>query len=488
MKLKDLFDGLKIGGSTADMDSEASGVSYDSRRVKSGDVFVAVRGFNCDGHDHIADAAANGAVCVVTQDAAADGLPYVSVENTRAALAVLSANLFGRPAEKLKIIGVTGTNGKTTVTYLIKEIIERATGAKTGLIGTIRNMVGAEELWAEFTTPESYELHELFANMVGAGCEYAVMEVSSHALALDRVYGIEFDVGVFTNLTSDHLDFHKSMEEYGDAKLKLFAQCRKAAVNLDDDFSRAVIDLLRENHAPLISFSTLHDEADLVAKRIKLYSDRMEFCALTIGVLQKVELGIPGMFSVYNALAATSAAMLLGIDIQSAAAALGECPGVPGRAEVVPTGGDFTVLIDYAHTPDALEKIIASARQGARGRVVTLFGCGGDRDKTKRPVMGEIAVRLSDFVIVTTDNPRTEAPDAIIGDILAGIDTANAPHIVIEDRREAIKWAIANSQTNDVLILAGKGHETYQILGTERVRFDEREVVAQALAAAAEGI
>jgi UDP-N-acetylmuramoyl-L-alanyl-D-glutamate--2,6-diaminopimelate ligase len=273
------------------------------------------------------------------------------------------------------------------------------------------------------------------------------------------------------------------MEEYGAAKSKLFKQCRRGAVNLDDDFSRVIMDAAREVNTVFTTFSALRDEADLVAKRIKLYSDRIEFCALTIGVLQKVELGIPGMFSVYNALAAMSAAMLLGVDVKAAAEALGECPGVLGRAEVAPTGRDFTVLIDYAHTPDALEKIITSARQGARGRVVTLFGCGGDRDKTKRPVMGGIAAKLSDFIIVTTDNPRTEDPEEIIGDILAGIDLDNTPHIVITDRREAIKWAIDNSRADDVLILAGKGHETYQVLGTERVHFDEREVVAQALAA-----
>ncbi|MDR2356830.1 MAG: UDP-N-acetylmuramoyl-L-alanyl-D-glutamate--2,6-diaminopimelate ligase [Oscillospiraceae bacterium] len=483
MKLRELLGGLEIIGSTADMNSEIAGVSYDSRRVRPGDVFVAIRGFNCDGHGHIADAAANGAVCAVTQGDAAGGvMPYVSVENTREALAVMSANLFGRPADKLKIIGVTGTNGKTTVTCLIKEIIERATGAKVGLIGTIRNMVGGEEMHTEFTTPESYELHELFTAMVEAGCEYAVMEVSSHALALDRVYGIEFDTGVFTNLTAEHLDFHKSMEEYGGAKSKLFRQCRRGVVNLDDDFSRVIMDSARDSRIEFTSFSALRDEADLVAKRIKLYSDRTEFCALTIGVLQKVELGIPGMFSVYNALAAMSAAMLMGIGVREAAGALGECPGVPGRAEVAPTGRDFTVLIDYAHTPDALEKIITAVRQGAGGRVVTMFGCGGDRDKTKRPIMGELAARLSDFIIVTTDNPRTENPDAIIGDILAGIDRENTPHVVIEDRREAIKWAIDNSRAGDVLILAGKGHETYQILGTERVPFDEREIVARSLA------
>jgi UDP-N-acetylmuramoyl-L-alanyl-D-glutamate--2,6-diaminopimelate ligase len=484
MKLRELMSGLEIIGASADLDAEVSDISYDSRRVKPGDVFVAIRGFERDGHGYIADAVARGAVCAVTQGQEPDGAPYVSVADTRAALAVMSANLFGHPAKKLKLIGVTGTNGKTTVTSLIKEIIERATGAKAGLIGTICNMIGGEELHTEHTTPESYELHRLFARMADAGCEYAVMEVSSHALALDRVLGVEFDVGVFTNLTSEHLDFHGTLEEYADTKRELFRRCARAAVNLDDEFADGILESAREGGAAPVTFSTQDDGADLVAKRIKLYSDRTEFCALTIGRLQKVELGIPGMFSVYNALAAISAALLLGVELKAAAEALRECRGIKGRAEVVPTRRDFTVLIDYAHTPDALEKIITSARQTSQGRVVTLFGCGGDRDKTKRPLMGKIAADLSDFAVITTDNPRTENPGAIINDILAGIDTDGASYTVIEDRREAIKWAIGNSRTDDVLILAGKGHETYQILGHEKVHFDEREVAAAALAAA----
>jgi UDP-N-acetylmuramoyl-L-alanyl-D-glutamate--2,6-diaminopimelate ligase len=310
------------------------------------------------------------------------------------------------------------------------------------------------------------------------------MEASSHALELDRTCGIEFEAGVFTNLTPDHLDFHGTMEKYGQAKLKLFQQCRKGALNLDDAFSREIMRSAGFGKENALTFSSMSDEADLVAKRIRLFSDSTEFCALTIGTLQMVRIGIPGMFSVHNALAAISAAMLLGIDIQAAAEALGECPGIMGRAEVVPTGGDFTVIIDYAHTPDALEKIIAAMRQGAQGRVVTLFGCGGDRDKSKRPLMGEIATRLSDFTVITTDNPRTEEPRAIIDDIIAGAGADSARYAVIENRREAIEWALAKSRPGDVLILAGKGHETYQIIGREKTHFDEREVVAEALAAA----
>lgn len=484
--MRELLAGIEMSGHSAglDLDMEAQGVSYDSRTAKRGDVFVAIRGLNSDGHDHIAQALERGAVCVVTRGAPLDAVPYVAVCNTRAALAAISANFFGNPAKKLRMVGVTGTNGKTTVTSLIKGIIERATGEKAGLIGTVRNMIGQEELRADLTTPESYELQALLAKMVERGCRWAVMEASSHALELDRAYGIEFEVGVFTNLTPDHLDFHGTMEKYGQAKLSLFKQCAKSALNLDDAFSREIMRSADCARGERLTFSAMSDEADLVAKRIRLFPDATEFCALTIGTLQMVRVGIPGMFSVHNALAAISAAMLLGIDIQAAAEALGECPGITGRAEVVPVDGDYTVIIDYAHTPDALEKIIAAMRQSARGRVVTLFGCGGDRDRAKRPLMGEIATRLSDFTVITTDNPRTEEPCAIIGDILAGVDADNARYTVIENRREAIVWALEKSRPGDVLILAGKGHETYQIIGREKKHFDEREVVAEALAAA----
>ncbi|MDR2665322.1 MAG: UDP-N-acetylmuramoyl-L-alanyl-D-glutamate--2,6-diaminopimelate ligase [Oscillospiraceae bacterium] len=487
MKLVELLAGAEISGHSAglDLDAEARGVSYDSRTCKRGDIFVAIRGMESDGHDHVTQALERGAVCAVTDRALPDGAPYICVANTRAALAVISANFFGNPAKKLRMIAVTGTNGKTTVTSLIKGIIERATGEKSGLIGTVRNMIGDEELRSDLTTPESYELHGLLAKMAEHGCRYAVMEVSSHALELDRVYGMEFEVGVFTNLTPDHLDFHGTMEKYGEAKLRLFKQCRAGALNLDDAFSREIMRSSGLGKDSLRTFSAMSVEADLVAKRIRLFPDSTEFCALTIGTLQTVRIGIPGMFSVHNALAAISAAMLLGIDIQAAAAALGECPGIMGRAEVVPTGRDYTVIIDYAHTPDALEKIITAMRQSARGRVVTLFGCGGDRDRAKRPLMGGIATRLSDFTVITTDNPRTEEPRAIIDDILAGVDADSSRRAVIEDRREAIKWALASLRPGDVLILAGKGHETYQVIGKEKTHLDEREVVAEALAAAA---
>ncbi len=478
MKLKELLKTTPVRKTTADLEAEIAGVAYDSRTVKPGDVFVAVRGLASDGHKFIPMAAEKGAACVICEEAPETDIPYVVVEDSRRALAAVSAELFGRPADKMKIIGVTGTNGKTTTTNLIKTMLERIYDAKVGLIGTNCNMIGSEVIETERTTPESYELQKLLGQMAEKGCQYVVMEVSSHALCLDRVYGMTFEAGIFTNLTRDHLDFHKTMEAYAQAKALLFRQSRLGIVNIDDEWAETV---MKDAPCPIFTYSAKQDSADLTARNIVLNPDGVSFAALSTGRLEKVRLSIPGMFSVYNALAAMSALMAVGADIAEAAGAMSECRGVMGRAEVVPTGRDFTVLIDYAHTPDALENILKTVRGFAPGRVVLLFGCGGDRDRTKRPIMGKIARSLADFVIVTSDNPRTEEPGEIIKVILAGMTEEGADYTVIENRREAIKWAIKNASAGDTVILAGKGHETYQIIGTEKRHFDEREVVRQAL-------
>ena len=485
MLLRDLMEKTEITEAAADMGVDIHGLCFDTRALKAGDAFVAIRGYQSDGHDYIEEAVAKGAACVICEQApaapaaAAPQVPYVIVRDSRKALASMSAAWFGYPAAGLKIVGVTGTNGKTTVTTLIKQVIEKTLGAKAGLIGTNGNMIGDKELQTERTTPESYEVQELLAAMAGEGCEYVVMEVSSHALSLSRVHGIEFEVGVFTNLTPEHLDFHASMAEYADAKSRMFSSCRKSAINADDESAPI---MARASAGQVFTYAIDDGAADLVGKSVKLLADRVDFCALMIGSINRVELRIPGKFSVYNALAALSAATLLGIGIESATAVLETCGGVKGRAEVVPAGKDYTVLIDYAHTPDALENIVKAALGFAGGRVVTLFGCGGDRDRKKRPLMGAVAAKYSDFVVVTTDNPRTEQPEAIIEEILAGMRDTKTPYKVIENRREAIFWALGNMAPGDVLILAGKGHETYQILGVEKTHFDEREIVAEYLA------
>ncbi len=473
MKLQELLRGVAVKSSTAADDLEIREVRYDSRAVQQGDLFVAIRGFATDGHQYIGKALEQGAAAVVCEEAPA-GVPAVVVENARQALAEIAANRFGHPADSMVMLGVTGTNGKTTTTYLVKHMLEAA-GHKVGLIGTNQNLIGEEVIETERTTPESYELHALFARMRDAGCTHVIMEVSSHSLVLDRVYGIRFAVGAFTNLTQDHLDFHKTMEEYRKAKAMLFAISDKGVINLDDPAAKA---MLADAKCPCMTFSCDKDAADLTAKNIRLHADGVEFVATTKGDLARVKLPIPGHFSVENALAALGMVLQAGMPLADAARALATATGVKGRVEVVPTNTDYTVLIDYAHTPDGVENVLRAVRGFAKGRVIALFGCGGDRDRTKRPKMGKIAADLADFCVVTSDNPRTEDPKAIIDDILEGMQGTKTPMQVIVDRPEAIHWALAHAKKDDVIVLMGKGHETYQEVNHVKHHMDEREIVA----------
>ncbi|MGI6029313.1 MAG: UDP-N-acetylmuramoyl-L-alanyl-D-glutamate--2,6-diaminopimelate ligase [Candidatus Heteroscillospira sp.] len=480
MKLKELLEGVQVLENSADLEMEVGCIRYDSRAVEPGDVFVAIVGFETDGHKYIASAMERGAAAVVCQLRMDDGVPFVRVANSRLALALMSRTYFGNPAGGMTMIGVTGTNGKTTTTLLLKHVLEEVCGAKVGLIGTNSNMIGDRELPTERTTPESYELHKLFREMADEGCTHVVMEVSSHSLALDRVAGIRFAVGLFTNLTQDHLDFHGTMENYAQAKALLFSQCDMGAVNLDDEWAPY---MLERAECPVLRYSVDSMEGDLIANDLRISPSGVKFVALhgTDG-LARVNLPIPGRFSVYNALGVLACCLCLNLDLAGCAQALRSAHGVKGRVEVVPTDGDYHILIDYAHTPDALENVLRSMRDIAEGRVVLLFGCGGDRDRTKRPVMGAIAAKYADFVIVTSDNPRTEEPKAILDDILAGMKGIRTPYVVIENRREAIAYAIDNHLSNDIIILAGKGHETYQIIGKTKHHMDEREIVAEHLA------
>ena len=473
MKLQELLRGVAVKSSTAADDLEIREVRYDSRAVQAGDLFVAIRGFATDGHQYIGKALEQGAAAVVCEEAP-EGVPAVVVENARQALAEIAANRFGHPADSMVMLGVTGTNGKTTTTYLVKHMLEDA-GHKVGLIGTNQNLIGDEVIETERTTPESYELHALFARMRDAGCTHVIMEVSSHSLVLDRVHGIHFAVGAFTNLTQDHLDFHKTMEEYRRAKAMLFAISDRGVINLDDDAAQA---MLADAKCPCLTFSCEKDAADLTAKNIRLHADGVEFVATTKGELARVKLPIPGHFSVENALAALGMVLQTGMPLGDAAHALATATGVKGRVEVVPTDTDYTVLIDYAHTPDGVENVLRAVRGFAKGRVIALFGCGGDRDRTKRPKMGKIAAELADFCVVTSDNPRTEEPKAIIDDILEGMKGTKTPMQVIEDRPEAIHWALAHAKKDDVIVLMGKGHETYQEVNHVKHHMDEREIVA----------
>lgn len=475
MELSKLLNGVDTLEINADTGIELGDISYDSRSTKQGDLFVAVRGFESDGHKYIGAAVEKGAAVVVCEEKPALDIPYVLVEDSRLALALISRNYFGDPASKMKIVGVTGTNGKTTTTMLLKHVIEDCLDCRVGLIGTIQNLISSRIIPTERTTPESYELQKLLREMADAGCKYVVMEVSSHSLELDRVAGIRFEAAVFTNLTQDHLDFHKSMGEYAGAKAKLFERCEKAAINIDDEWGG----YMRERaKCPVMTYSETKLEADLIAKDIRLSPSNVKFCALSGDSIEWVTLGIPGRFSVYNAMSVLAGAQLVGISLAHACESLKTAVGVKGRVEVVPTPEDFTILIDYAHTPDALENVIRSMKEVADGRVVVLFGCGGDRDKTKRPIMGKIATELADFAIITSDNPRTENPSEIIEDILKGVTGPKSLYTVIENRVEAIKYAIDHHQAGDLIILAGKGHETYQVVGKTKNHMDEREIVA----------
>ena len=479
MKLREIIKNLKVLEMSADPETEISGVSYDSRQTEPGDLFVAIRGFEADGHRFIPKAVERGAAAVLCEFPPEDGTPYVQVSDSRLGLALSSREFFGNPAGEMKLIGITGTSGKTTASYLLKHLLESKLDAKVGLIGTNGNWIGDEVLHTERTTPESYELHRLFRRMADAGCTHVVMEVSSHSLTLERVAGICFDVGIFTNLSQDHLDFHKDMEDYAAAKRKLFSQCRVGWLNGDDPWTPF---MLEGAECPCRTFSAERNEADLVAKDIRLSASGVRFAAMSGGQLAICRLGIPGIFSVYNALAVTAAGLALGIPLTDCAEAMSSAKGVKGRMELVPTDGDYAVLIDYAHKPDALEKVLKTLRPVTRGRLIALFGCGGDRDHGKRPIMGRIAAELADLCIVTSDNPRTEDPQRIIDDILAGMKNSPTAVEVIPDREKAIAWAIDKARPGDVILLAGKGHEDYQIVGKEKRHMDEREIVAALLA------
>ena len=472
MLLKDLIcnmDVIKIKGDIENIN--IGGICYNSQKVKKGDVFVAVKGFKADGHKYIESAVANGAVAVVVEDECEClSVPQIVFKDTRKALAHLACKFYDYPSKKFTLIGVTGTNGKTTVTYLVKAIIE-SKGYKVGLIGTNQNMVGNMVLKSDRTTPESLELQELFFMMARDSVDYVIMEVSSHSLELGRVAGCEFKVGAFTNLTQDHLDFHITMDNYVDAKAKLFSMCEKGVVNLDDAYADKII----EKAKCTLSHYSVKKPCTHMAENISYGEKGISFD--TDGV--KVSLPIPGEFSVYNALCAIGICNALDFSTQDCAEALKGAHGVKGRAEVVDIPSDYTVMIDYAHTPDGVENIIKSVKGFCKGKVITLFGCGGDRDKTKRPIMGEIAGKLSDICVVTSDNPRTENPASIIDDIIVGIEKTGVKYEVVENRKKAIECAMGMAEKNDIVLLLGKGHETYQILNEGTIDFDEREIVKE---------
>ena len=478
MKLLELLKNIPVLESNVSMELDIAHVAYDSRKVERGGMFVAITGFAADGNRFIPKALEKGAAVVVTAKKPEDGVPYVLVESDRQALALIGCNFYGHPAASMTMVGVTGTNGKTSVTLLLKHVLEKTVGAKVGLIGTTANMIGDEVLPTERTTPESFELQGLFARMRDSGCTHVVMEVSSHAIALDRVGGVRFDAAAFTNLTEDHLDFHKTMDHYCDTKAELFRRCGRGVINADDSYAGRFLEAVDCQ----VLTTSVAGKGGLTAKELQLRSDGIDFIAVLEAREVPVSLGIPGKFTVYNALTVLGLAVSLGIDLADAAKALADAPGVKGRVEVVPTPGtDYTILIDYAHTPDGLENVLSSVRGFCTGRLISVFGCGGDRDPIKRPIMGEIGARLADVAIITSDNPRTEDPESIIADITPGADRAGKPYEVVVDRIEAIRRAMTIAEKDDIIVLAGKGHETYQESMGVKHHMDEREIVADIL-------
>ena len=480
MKLSRLLRDVNGGDLCGKPDREITGICSDSRRVGQGSLFVAIPGFQSDGHQYIRQAMEQGACAVVAQHApdcpVPEGVTLILVDDARRALAQLAAEWYDHPERQLRLVGVTGTNGKTTTTWLIRHILEQR-GHKCGLIGTNGSIVDGPLRPAERTTPEAPELYGLLREMADAGCKYAAMEVSSHSLVLERVHGLHFAAAAFTNLTQDHLDFHKDMEHYFQAKALLFQRCDTAVLNLDDDWG---LRLAERVSCPRLTYSAKRLEADLIAKNIVLLPDQVQAVLVRDNDIARMRLNIPGMFSVYNGLTAIGCCLALGLTLEESAQALQSAQGICGRAEIVPTGRDFTVMIDYSHTPDSMENILRTVRGYARGRVVGLFGAGGDRDHAKRPIMGRIAGELCDLCVVTSDNPRSEEPEAIIRDILQGM-SPKYKYKVIPDRREAIAWCIKNARKDDIIVLMGKGQETYQEIRGVKHHLDEREEVRRAL-------
>lgn len=453
-------------------DIEITNIAFDSRRVTDGTLFVCIRGETADGHAYAKSAESNGAVAIVAEHETDSTLPHIIVSDSRIAMSEIASAWFGHPERELRFVGITGTNGKTSTAYYVKRILDRM-GKCTGMIGTVCNMIGDRVIPAAVTTPEPLALFSLLRDMADAGVEYVVMEVSSHSVVQKRIHGIRYDVAVFTNLTQDHLDYHGTMDNYRAAKRELFDVADSAVINIDDDTGVGYFDSVT---CKKYSYSTRKNSADFVGKDIKVRPSGVTFQALTLGGIARVGIASPGVFTVYNALAAIGAVCALGFKFMEVLPHIATLGAVDGRAQIISGERPYTVMIDYAHTPDGLENILLSVKRYAQGRIITVFGCGGDRDRTKRPLMGEVASKYSDIVIVTSDNPRTEQPMAIIDDILPGVTTPADRRYVIENRRAAIRHAIDIAREGDVVLLAGKGHEKYQILGTEKHDFDEEKI------------
>ena len=478
MKLKELLKGISYEAVQGSLDVDVKEIQYDSRKVEQGDLFVCVTGFQTDGHKFAPMAVEKGAsvlLCEHPMENIPEGVTVIVTENTRAALAELSAVFYHEPSKELSVIGITGTNGKTTTTYLMKTILD-GIGKKVGVIGTIENRIGDKVLHTQRTTPEAKELQALFRQMKEEEVSHVMMEVSSHSLDLHRVDCVDYDIAVFTNLTQDHLDYHKTMENYRAAKGILFERAKKAVINVDDEAGSYMMDRCK---GEILTFG-VDKKADLMAEDIDISAEGTAFTMLWQGERYPVKLHTPGRFSVYNALGAAGACILLGVPVEAIIKGLRENQGVSGRFQTVRSKKGCQAVVDYAHTPDGLENVLKTANEFAKGRVIAVFGCGGDRDKTKRPIMGEIGGRLAGYCILTSDNPRTEDPASIIDDVEVGTKKTGCPYEKVTDRGEAIRRAAEMAEAGDVILIAGKGHENYQIFAKETIHFDDMEEVKKA--------
>ena len=482
MELKKVLIGLEGLKAKGSLDIEINNLDSNSKNIKDGDMFIAIKGFSVDGHKYINDAIKAGAKAVMVEEGTnlkdiklPEDVTLIIAKDTREALAICSCNFYGNPSLKFKLIGVTGTKGKTTTTFMIKEILERA-GYKVGLIGTIATYINGKIISeSSRTTPESIELQRTFAQMVEAGVEYVVMEVSSQSLKLHRVDGCDFDIVLFTNFSEDHISEkeHPDMKDYFESKLKLFQMCDNGIINVDDIQVSKVPKLFPDSN---IMTYGIDNYCEVLAKDITITNSYVDFRVKVSDRNERVKVDIPGRFSVYNALAAICVAKKIGISSDKVIEALAEIK-VPGRSEMVPNKKEIPIMIDYAHSPESLQNILSAVKSYTRGKVISVFGCGGDRDKTKRPVMGEISGRIADFTFITSDNPRTENPEEIVKEIEEVIKKTKGNYKVVVDRKEAIKEAIKIATKLDIIVLAGKGHEPYQEINGEKFPFDERIIV-----------
>ena len=484
MKLSKLLIGLENLKAKGDLDIDITGLESNSKNVKEGYMFIAIKGFSVDGHDYINNAIEAGAKAIMVQEGCdlkkiklPSDVTLIMAKDTRHALAICSCNFYDNPSRKFRLIGVTGTKGKTTTTFMIKEILEKA-GYKVGLIGTIATYINGKMVSeSSRTTPESIELQKIFAQMVEAGVEYVVMEVSSQSLKLHRVDGCDFNIAVFTNFSEDHISAneHPDMKDYFESKLKLFKMCDNGIINVDDLQVSKIPKLFPDSN---IMTYGIDNYCQMLAKDITITNSYVDFRVKVSDKNERVKVDIPGRFSVYNALAAICVAKKIGVPSDKVIEALAEIK-VPGRSEMVPNKREIPIMIDYAHSPESLQNILSAVKSYTKGRVISVFGCGGDRDKTKRPIMGEISGKIADFTFITTDNPRTESPEEIVKEIEEGIKKTKGKYKVVVDRKEAIKEAINMANKQDIIVLAGKGHEPYQEINGKKYPFDERIIVKE---------